>query len=165
MSRFGDAIAWRGGGRLSFIIYGLWGRDEVTSRLADVTEDLTRAAPESRVSAFVAADDDWPFDVGVFDVEGSTWPDDPELFCNALLATICRHGARVSWMMFDGVFNDVWDILSDGWAPHVYALRHCRIDRIGLALADDVRQSPEWTEFVRGFRGLLIAEYPSLKRA
>jgi hypothetical protein len=102
VSEFRDAIAWRSPTQLSFIVNGVWDRGAIHGVLKEIAADLEAAAPGSRLSPFVATDDDWPCEVGVFDVELSNWPDEPELFCDALLATVCRRGAGLSWMMFDG---------------------------------------------------------------
>ena len=69
-------------------------------------------------------------------------------------------------MMFDGMFNDVWDLFSAEWASHIYAIKgDCRVDNIELAIEDDARHSPAWREVVLGYRRRLIDEYPSLAKS
>jgi len=68
----------------------------------------------------------------------------------------------MSWMMFDGVFNDVSDIFSDHWAGQVYAIRDCRHGEVRTAIADQLRHAPEWQQFVLDCRRRVIARYPAI---
>jgi hypothetical protein len=166
MTEFESAIAWRGIRHRSFIAYGIWQRPGIDDLATELAEELAGVEPGSQISSFVAADEDWPCVVGVFDVEVSKWPNEPEQFCRDLLGGLCRRGARLGWMMFEGVFNEIGDIFSDSWAPHIYAIGpDCGTGRVRVGIADEVRHSPEWKEFVLGCRRQLLAEYPGLDRA
>jgi hypothetical protein len=164
MSEFKEAIAWRGPGRLSFIVYGLWkAGDNQVPAMKTAKAALTDALPGSEVSLFVATDEGWPCNVGVFDIEFEGWPEDVEGACRELLAAVCREGSDLAWMMFDGVFNDVEDIFCQDWAAHIYAVQgDCRTPRVDLAIADDVRHSAGWAEVVVEHRARVLELFPML---
>lgn len=165
MSEFEDAIGWRGPGRLSFIVYGIWrrGGDEHLSTMEGAKAALVDLVPGSEVSCFVASDEGWPCDVGVFDIELEVWPEDLEAICRELPRAVCRHGSQLAWMMFDGVFNDVADIFCQDWATHIYAVQGNRESPdVDLAVADEVRHSAGWAKLVAEHRGRVSSIFPSL---
>ncbi len=165
MSEFRDAITWRGPDQPTFVAYGLWERNLADHVLLDLKKELEAAGPGVTVSTFVATDDDWPCEVGVFDVEASRWPDQLESFCEELLSTLCRYQARLAWMMFDGVFNDVSDIFSIEWATQVYAIRgNCGVDDLDYAVVDTERHSAQWKQIVLNHRHRVLVWYPRLQK-
>lgn len=165
MSEFRDAIGWRGGDRFSFTVYGVWEVGALDGpRTETITGDLKRLQPRAEVSSFVAADEGWPCAVGVFDIELTTWPDAVEDTCSAYLDAVCRGGARLGWMMFEGMFNEVADMFSPEWARHIYAIKgNCDAAEVEFAVVDSVRHSPDWDEVVAKHRGRILGIYPQLR--
>lgn len=164
MSEFKEAIGWRGPDQLSFIVYGIWkAGDEHLPAMERASLALTKAMPGSEVSLFVATDEGWPCNVGVFDIEFDVWPADIEAACWQVTMAVCQEGSELAWMMFDGVFNDVKDILSEDWARHIYAVREdCEQLQVHVAVADEVRHSAGWAGLVARHRARVLELFPSL---
>ena len=165
MSEFRDAIGWRGGDRYSFTAYGVWEVDALdTPQTESITGELKRLQPAAEVSSFVASDEGWPCAVGVFDIELGAWPAAVEDACEAVLDAVCRGGARLAWMMFEGMFNEVADMFSPEWARHIYAIKgNCNAAEVEFAVADSVRHSPDWEEAVASHRERVLGMYPRLR--
>jgi hypothetical protein len=124
---------------------------------------LTKAMPGSEVSLFVATDEGWPCNVAVFEIEFKVWPADIEAVCRQLTKTVCQEGSELAWMMFDGIFNDIKDIFSEGWAGHIYAVQgSCEQLKVDIAVADEVRRSAGWADLVAKHRARILALFPSL---
>jgi hypothetical protein len=165
VSDFKDAIGWRGPDRLSFIVYGLWraGGDHL-AEMERARVALADVVPGSEVSLFVATDEGWPCNVGVFDIELADWPENVEGACNELLMAVCRERSEIVWMMFDGVFNDVEDIFHPQWAAHIYAIRaDCDSPQADLAIADEERHSARWAHLVAKYRAQVLNLFPTLE--
>lgn len=163
MSQFEEAITWRGPDKLCFIAYGIWRPNEVESVLQGAAKSMAEIANGLKVEPFVATDDDWPCDVGVFDVEMSYWPRDVATFCNRVLVELCSCGATSSWMMFDGVFNEISDIFSGGWAASIYAVMgDCSIESFDCAISDSTRNSSEWAQLIVTHRERVLSLFPEI---
>ncbi len=91
MSEFENAIGWRGPNHLSLVAYGIWEPHRIDAVVArETAKDLTCLFPTAQVAHFIATDEGWPFDVGVFDFEFATWSDEPQLVCANILEVVCR---------------------------------------------------------------------------
>lgn len=164
MSKLKAAIAWRGNDNFSFLVYGAWAKGDLGAGLAGrIAVALAAIDPSYRASSFIATDEDWPCEIGVFELEGTLWPKEPESTFQRWLQELCSNDAKLCWMMFEGAFNDVRDIFQHDLASQIYAAwANCQNDAAEFALADELRGSADWGHRIAQMRERMVGLFPEL---